>query len=184
MRIVIIAAAAAAFAGGVNAQSVKEAPANAPSRIVLADSSHPGARMAVAGRVLSSTGQPIRNASIYAYQTDSGGRYIPGGVGAQGSDRPTIFGYMRSDANGNYSFTTIKPGSYPNSRNPGHIHFEVSAPGHESRVYEIVFEGDPFISDNFRAQARQPFGGVEIVAERRAGNVIQIAHDIRLRSVR
>lgn len=172
----------AVLAGTAPAQTVKEAPANAAVRIVLADSTQPGKRMSVSGRVLSSTGQPIRNASIYAYQTDSGGRYIPGGVGAQGSDRPTIFGYMRSDASGNYGFTTIKPGSYPNTRNPGHIHFEVSAPGHQTRIYEIVFEGDPFISDNFKAQAREPYGGVVIVAERMSGNVIHVSHDIRLRA--
>lgn len=61
-----------------------------------------------------------------------------------------------------YAFTTIRPGSYPNSRNPGYVHFEVSATGAAPRVYEIVFEGDPFISPAFREQARAPFGGVAI----------------------
>jgi protocatechuate 3,4-dioxygenase beta subunit len=163
------------------AQSVREAPPGATARIVLADSTRPGARLAVAGRVLGANGRPIPGASIYAYQTDATGRYIPGGVGAQGSDTPQIFGFMRSDASGNYAFTTIKPGSYPDSRNPAHIHFEVSAPGHANRIYEIVFEGDPFISDNFRAQAREPFGGVEIVSARTVNGVIQVAHDIRLK---
>ena len=98
-----------------------------------------------------------------------------------GSDRPRLLGYLRSDAQGRYSFATIKPGSYPNSRNPAHIHFEVSAPGHEPRVYEIVFEGDPHISDRFREQARQPYGGVVIVSERATGGRLEVTHDIRVR---
>jgi protocatechuate 3,4-dioxygenase beta subunit len=53
---------------------------------------------------------------------------------------------LRSDAKGAWSFETVKPGSYPNSRNPLHIHFEVSAPGRATRIFEIVFEGDPFVT--------------------------------------
>jgi protocatechuate 3,4-dioxygenase beta subunit len=177
----IVSVLVAASPALLGAQSVREAPATAPARIVLADSTKPGARLSVSGRVIGANGQPIRGASIYAYQTDATGRYVPGGVGAQGSDTPQIFGFMRSDASGNYAFTTIKPGSYPNSRNPAHIHFEVSAPGYSDRVYEIVFEGDPFISDNFRAQAREPFGGVEIVTARTVNGVVQVAHEIRLK---
>jgi hypothetical protein len=36
---------------------------------------------------------------------------------------------------------------------PPHIHFEVSAAGRTPRVFEIVFEGDPFITDDMRRNA-------------------------------
>ena len=45
----------------------------------------------------------------------------------------------------------MKPGSYPNSRVPPHIHFEVAAAGHASLIFEIVFEGDPFVTTEMRS---------------------------------
>ena len=164
------------------AQGRHLAPPGAPARITIADSTEPGSRLIVEGRVLGPDGGPIPNASIYAYQTGSDGRYIPGGTGAGGSDRPRLFGYLRSDAEGRYAFATIKPGSYPGSSNPAHIHFEVSAPNHDDRVYEIVFADDPYLSDRFRAQASEPFGGVAIVTARAAaGGPTRVTHDILLR---
>ena len=158
---------------------IHEAPANAPARAVVAPESEPGTRLTVSGRVLGKDDRPLSGASIYVYQTDAKGEYIPGGTGASGSDRPRLFGYLRSDARGEYSFSTIRPGSYPNSRNPGHIHFEVVADGHDSRIYEIVFEGDSLIPQAFREQAKSPYGGVALVTIR-AGK--EVTHDVILRA--
>ena len=164
------------------AQAPHVAPTNAPSRITIAGSAEPGVRIIVTGRVLGEDGRPVVGASIYAYHTDSTGRYIPGGTGAAGSDRPRLFGYLRSDAEGRWSFATIKPGSYPGTRNPSHIHFEVTAAGFQERGYEIVFADDPFLSPQFRAQAQDPFGTVAIVTARpAAGGTLAVSHDIRLR---
>ena len=180
-RAVLVTLVSLAFAGASEAQQFHTAPANAPARAAIADSTERGSRLVVSGRVLGSDGKPIAGASIYAYQTDANGEYVVGANGG-GSDRPRLFAYLRSDAQGRYSFTTIKPGSYPNSRNPGHIHFEVAAPGRENRVYEIVFEGDQYISEAFRAQARVPLGGVEIVTTRSgARGGLEVAHDIRVK---
>ncbi len=70
---------------------------------------------------------------------------------ASDNRNPRLKLFLRSDAKGAWSFTTIRPGSYPGSRVPGHIHFEVSAPGRANRIFEIVFEGDPFVTDRMRA---------------------------------
>jgi protocatechuate 3,4-dioxygenase beta subunit len=166
----------------VAAQNVHQAPANAPSVVTIADQAEPDARLTVSGRVVGLDDRPIAGASLYVYHTDANGEYVPGANGG-GSDRPRLFAYLRSDGEGRYSFSTIRPGSYPNSRNPGHIHFEVVASGHDTRVYEIVFENDPFISDSFRAQAREPFGGVVIVApSTAAGGALAVSHDVRLKA--
>jgi protocatechuate 3,4-dioxygenase beta subunit len=163
------------------AQPAPQSPAEPPSHAVIADSAEPGLRLTVAGRVVDEDGSPVPGASLYVYQTDASGEYVRGASGG-GSGRPRLFAHLRSDQHGRYSFSTIKPGSYPNTRNPAHIHFEVTAAGHERRVYEIVFEGDPDIPAQFRRQAQQPFGGVAIVSVRGlAGEALAVEHDVRLR---
>ena len=64
---------------------------------------------------------------------------------------PRLKVYLRADAKGAWSFETIRPGSYPNSKAPGHIHFEVSASGYARKVFEIVFEGDPLVTAQMRS---------------------------------
>jgi protocatechuate 3,4-dioxygenase beta subunit len=179
MRSIILLVLSQVAGGVAAAQSAHVAPENAPARVAVTPSSEPGERLAVSGRVLGDNNQPVPGASIYVYQTDTKGEYVQGSN--RGNDRPRLFGFLRSDSQGRYSFTTIRPGSYPNSRIPGHIHFEVTAPGHAERIYEIVFEGDPFISDQFRSQARQPFGNVEIVTARKSNEVFEVSHDVRIR---
>jgi protocatechuate 3,4-dioxygenase, beta subunit len=170
---------ALALARSLSAQEARIAPAGAPSRITMTSPTEPGTRLSVSGRVMGSDGRPVPDASLYVYQTDANGQYIPGQEG--GSERPRLLGYLRSDSEGRYAFTTIKPGSYPNTRNPAHVHFEVTASGYETRIYEIVFEGDPFISTRFREQAAEPFGGVVVVSERATSSGLEVSHDIRVR---
>ena len=39
---------------------------------------------------------------------------------------------------------------------PQHIHYEVAAAGHAPRIFEIVFEQDPLVTDEIRGRAAQP----------------------------
>ena len=131
------------------AQAIHEAPAGAPSTGRLAPALEPGEPLTVSGTVHGPDGAPIAGASLYVYQTDREGYY--GVKPASDNRNPRLKLYLRSDAKGAWSFQTIRPGSYPNSRIPGHIHFEVSAPGRARRIFEIVFEGDPFVTDRMRS---------------------------------
>jgi protocatechuate 3,4-dioxygenase beta subunit len=131
------------------ARQVHEAPANAPAHGMVVPSGEPGQPLHVTGVVVNASGQPVRGASLYVYQTDHEGYY---GIKPQSDNRnPRLKLLLRSDAQGSWSFDTIRPGSYPNSRVPSHIHFEVSAPGLAPRIFEIVFEGDPFVTDQMRS---------------------------------
>jgi protocatechuate 3,4-dioxygenase beta subunit len=131
------------------AQGVHQAPANAPSAGHLAPAGEPGERLTVSGVVVTADGAPVRGASIYVYQTDREGYY--GVKPASDNRNPRLKLFLRTGADGTWSFETIRPGSYPGSRVPGHIHFEVSAPGYADRIFEIVFEGDPFITAQMRS---------------------------------
>lgn len=129
-------------------QQVHEAPAGAPSTGRLTQAGEPGEPLTVSGTVVSADGTPVAGASLYVYQTDAEGYY---GVKPESDSRnPRLKAFLRSAADGSWSFATIRPGSYPGSRVPGHIHFEVAARGFTSRVFEIVFEGDPFVTDALR----------------------------------
>jgi protocatechuate 3,4-dioxygenase beta subunit len=120
-------AAAAAFA-----QSIHQAPASAPSRGILAPASEPGPRLVVSGEVVDESGAPVAGASLYVYQTDAEGYY--GVKPASDSNNPRLELFLRSGPKGEWSFETIRPGSYPGSRNPGHIHFEVAATGYRDHM--------------------------------------------------
>jgi len=135
-------------AASLVAQAVHEAPRDAPSVGRVAPEKEPGDALTVSGIVVGADGKPIAGASLYVFQTDREGYY---GVKPVSDNRnPRLKLYLRSDAHGAWSFTTIKPGSYPNSRIPAHIHFEVAAPGRSPKIFEIVFEGDPFVTAEMR----------------------------------
>lgn len=135
----------------IAAQSVHEAPPSAPSTGRLAAAGEPGQPLTVSGVVVGPDGAPISGATLYVYQTDHEGYY--GVKPASDSRNPRLKLFLRSDAKGAWSFDTVKPGAYPDGRIPAHIHFEVSAPGRAQRIFEIVFEGDPFVTERMRADA-------------------------------
>jgi protocatechuate 3,4-dioxygenase beta subunit len=146
--VALVAAALAILNFPGLAQSVHEAPPSAPSSGRVAPQGEPGEPLTVSGVVVGPDGAPIAGASLYIYQTDHEGYY---GVKPVSDNRnPRLKLFLRSDAQGRWSFDTVKPGSYPASRVPAHIHFEVAAAGHAPNIFEIVFEGDPFVTAEMR----------------------------------
>jgi hypothetical protein len=121
----VVAAVSLSAAVSTAFQSAREAPAGAPSSGRVAPQGEPGQPLSVSGVVVGPDGAPIAGASLYIYQTDREGYY--GARPANDNRNPRLKLYLRSDARGAWSFETIKPGSYPDSRVPAHIHFEVTA---------------------------------------------------------
>jgi protocatechuate 3,4-dioxygenase, beta subunit len=142
-------------------QAPKVAEKGAPSKVAIAARDEPGERLIVTGVVFGEDGQtPLANASVYVYHTDATGRYTPGAT--DDNRNPRLRGYMRTDAQGRYEYSTIKPAPYPGDGPPAHIHYHVNAPGYQERVFEIVFEGDPKISADIRARAAQAGSGFSL----------------------
>ncbi len=138
----------------VAAQAPTVAEKNAPSKITITTKDEPGERLTVTGAVFGADGKtPLANASVYVYHTDAKGLYTPGPK--DDSRNPRLRGYLRTDAQGRYEYSTIKPAPYPGNGPPAHIHYHVNAPGSQERVFEIVFEGDPKINADIRARAAQ-----------------------------
>jgi protocatechuate 3,4-dioxygenase beta subunit len=131
------------------------APESAPSTGDVAPPSEPGERLEVAGTVFAADGKtPVPGASVYVYQTDARGYYRPDDK--MGNRDPRLHALLRTDERGRYSYRTIRPGSYPETRVVQHIHYEVAAKGHGARIFEIVFEDDPFMSDEVRRRSAEP----------------------------
>jgi protocatechuate 3,4-dioxygenase beta subunit len=99
------------------------------------------------GRLLSETGEAIRNAFIEIWQTDVNGSYVhTAGRNETGFDG-SFQGYGRflTDAFGRYYFRTIKPVEYTLQgmyRAP-HIHFAVSKSGNRVLTTQALVKGHP-----------------------------------------
>ena len=94
------------------------------------------------GRVLSRSGQPIRNAFVEIWQCDHSGVYLHSADNNNRANQDKNFqGYGRfvTDSKGRYSFRTIKPVPYP-GRTP-HIHFGVSRNGHRVFTTQMLIKG-------------------------------------------
>lgn len=141
-------------------QAPTVADLKAPSTVSIASTAEPGERMTVTGQVFGADGKtPLAGASVYVYHTDAKGLYTPEN---NDSRNPRLRGYMRTDAQGRYRYSTIKPAHYPDNTAPAHIHYVVNAQGFKERIFEIVFEGDRFLTEKIRLDAANPDSGFSI----------------------
>ena len=101
----------------------------------------------LSGRVLSASGEPIRNAFVEIWQADNTGSYVhSAGRQPTGYDR-NFQGYGRflTDAQGRYYFRTIKPVTYTlqGAYRTAHIHFGISRSGRRIFTTQMLVEGEP-----------------------------------------
>jgi protocatechuate 3,4-dioxygenase beta subunit len=94
----------------------------------IAPEAEPGAPLVVRGQLLNTDGSPAAGAVVFAYQTDKGGLYDKP---ENGPHSWRLRGWVKSGPDGRFTFQTIRPGSYPNSNNPPHVHFTAFLPGGE-----------------------------------------------------
>jgi hydroxyquinol 1,2-dioxygenase len=113
------------------------------------------------GRVLSSDGTPIAGALLDVWSGDGEGTYdmqMADDVGMKARGR------IRTDAQGRYSFRSIKPEYYPvptdgpvgrmlnrmgrHPMRPGHIHMIVSAAGHHPITTHLFAAGSEYIDSD------------------------------------
>lgn len=113
-----------------------------------------GERIVVAGRITDGEGRPVRNQLVEVWQANAGGRYVHKRDQHPAPLDPNFTGAGRclTDDDGNYRFTTIKPGPYPwrnhhNAWRPAHIHFSLFGHAFTQRlVTQMYFPGDPLFA--------------------------------------
>jgi protocatechuate 3,4-dioxygenase beta subunit len=97
----------------------------------------------LSGRILSASGEPIRNAAVEIWQVDARGVYLHSAdSGARERDRNFQgFGRFLTGSSGEYYFRTIKPVPYP-GRTP-HIHVIVKKGDKRLLTTQIFIRGHP-----------------------------------------
>jgi protocatechuate 3,4-dioxygenase beta subunit len=113
-----------------------------------------GERIIVSGRVLDEGGRPIPNALLEVWQANAAGRYRHANDNHPAPIDPNFVGAGRTltDADGKYSFVTVKPGAYPwrnhyNAWRPAHMHFSLFGTSFLSRlVTQMYFPNDPLFA--------------------------------------
>jgi protocatechuate 3,4-dioxygenase, beta subunit len=185
MTLLVFALATVGLAGCNQARSLsRSADAVQPGSVgswktTIVSESEPGEPLIISGTIYAPDGRtPLEGISLFVYQTDATGRYTTTG----GDNRNTrIHGLMRTNAAGRYEFRTIRPGSYPQSRNPQHIHAYVSGPGYpEYWIDEYHFSDDPFVTDEMRGKAEKGNMSSILTLTRGADGVWRGVRDIKI----
>jgi len=164
----------------------EDMPATITSHERIAPPSEPGEPMTLTGRVIGPDGKPRAGVIIYAYHTDVWGLYpAPERVRSDASSfHGRLRGWSRSDADGRYTFDTIRPASYPNSTNPQHVHMHVIEPGCGTyAIDELMFTDDPMyqrLTEADRERIVQGIGGPAIATPRRKGKGWEVTRDVHL----
>ncbi|KYG76021.1 MULTISPECIES: dioxygenase family protein [Roseivirga] len=139
-------------------------------------------KMIVTGTVYKLDGKtPASGVIIYAYHTDRSGIYPTKGDEKGWARRHGyIRGWTKTDENGQYTFYTFQPATYPSRTEPAHVHLTVKEPGkQEYWIDSIQFEEDELLTKKVREKMGNR-GGSGIVKLKEKGSFLLAERDIIL----
>jgi catechol 1,2-dioxygenase len=127
----------------------------------VAPDGEPGEPLKVTGQVTDTAGQPLAGAVIDVWQCNASGEYEHQ---VTGKDDYYLRRRLRTDAEGRYSFRTVRPVPYEIPKSgpvgtllamldwhafrPAHIHFKVTAEGQAPLVTQMYFADDDWLHDD------------------------------------
>ena len=142
---------------------------DAPLRSDLTHAALKGTRITIKGNVYAGDCKtPLKNAKVEIWHCDAEGNYD------NESKDFNQRAQQMSKEDGNYSFLTIFPGKYLNGETyrPAHVHFRVTAEGHQELISQLYFKGDPHIdSDKWASNKDAELRIKEIVPEEVNGSL-------------
>lgn len=159
-------------------------PDDLESTARIAPPSEPGEPMRLVGVVRDDTGRPSPGIIVYAYQTNAEGIY-PRDQNARGTAayrHGTLRAWAVTDGAGRYEFLGIRPGGYPGSGVPQHVHMHIIEPGRCTYyIGDTLFDDDPRLSERARARAANARGGSGLASPGRdESGTWQVTRDIVL----
>jgi protocatechuate 3,4-dioxygenase beta subunit len=132
----------------------------APASVVIAGPDEPGAQLRVRGRVVQPDGRtPAAGVTVYAYQTDASGVYA-----REAGAPPRLRGFMTTDAQGRFEYSTVRPAPYPGGRVAAHVHHQLWGGGFLPQWSEdLLLADDPLLSARERERSLRlgRFGGIQ-----------------------
>lgn len=130
----------------------EERPGTIANSARIAPANEPGQPMIFHGRIVKNDGTPAAGAIVFGYHTDAEGRYDRAGAGPH---RWRLRGWAKTDANGRFTFETIRPGSYPGRTIPAHLHCTIFlSSGERYHSNEVRFADDPKVTQAMREATR------------------------------
>ena len=149
----------------------------------LPDFSDKGPRLVVTGTIFKSDGKtPAPGVILYIYHTNQEGIYPTKGDEKDWAKRHGyIRGWIKTGADGRYTFYTLRPGAYPGRENPEHIHPLIKEPGFIAYyIDEYLFDDDPILTTSERSRQEKRGGnGIMKVSKDKNGDLV-IRRDIVL----
>lgn len=150
-----------------------------------------GERIVITGRVIDGAGAPVGDAVVELWQADADGSYaMPTGPNANAAPAFSGWGRQPTDADGVFSFETIKPGPVagPDGKPMApHVALWIVARGVniglQTRLY-FADEADANASDWVLSKIPDPRRRATLVARREEGPVPQYVLDIYLQGDR
>lgn len=152
-------------------------PQNLSWQTTIAGSNEPGEPLIISGVIYKQDGKtPAPAVVLYVYHTDNSGHYSPGPNQKLGKRHGHLRGWMKTDDHGRYQFKTVRPASYPNRKDPQHIHPIIKES--ETSIYwidEYLFEDDPLVTEEVRSKEHKR-GGPGIIRLKKDTNGVWTGH--------
>lgn len=119
-----------------------------------------GTVIRITGQVIDDQGEPVEGALVDVWQANCFGRYHHEKDPNTAPEDPDFqgWGMVKTDAEGRYKITTIKPAPYGVTNDwarPPHIHYKVSRRGYHEITTQMYFSGEP-LNDTDKLLAAVP----------------------------